>query len=121
LLKEASISEVEEAFRDWHFREWGDDYPKMPTPGQIMESINAVREARRTEGSCSKECRAKHGTGYGTKDIMWLVTRRMLEAKPGVRWSIGDWEELLKELDGKRPQGTPEWRKNSNGQQFLRI
>ena len=51
-----------------------------------------------------------NGTGYGTNDMLWMFKRMQQVYAAG---DTPDTEELLNELDRKRPDGAPEWRKNA--------
>jgi hypothetical protein len=115
---ELSESEIE----DWH-RDLG-VYP--------AEAINYAFETHRRHGNffplyhdildmcigwepepeykpgCSRECLARHGKGYNeidVKNLYHMVEREIAAGRPI------DEEALLAELDRKRPQGAPEWRR----------
>ena len=118
ILSRASISEIEDAFRAWHFKQWGDTYPRMPTPGEIVDSAMQAREQARLAARCA--CGFRHGKGYGSEDVAWLWKKRKEGTTADVRWSIAQWEEVFGELDAKRPDKAPAWRKTPDGQQFLR-
>lgn len=121
LLNLCSAGEIEEAFRQWHFRPWGDQWPRMPQPGEILELVGAAREKQRLETyGCSTEYKRTHDQGYGENDIRWLMKRRMKDAKPGEKWSLAQWEAALLELDSTRAGGAPKWRGAPGGQDFLR-
>lgn len=169
LLNLCSAGEIEEAFRKWHFKKWGDQWPRMPQPGEILEMVGYDRANVKNQDApwgcenCAEgwipfvgfyttksrttysdvkmvrpcECQANAGlrtanrtpdSGYGENDVKWIVARRAMaitfedaEKKIVKRWSIAEWEELFNELDEKRAGGAPEWRKETEGQQFLRA
>ena len=49
-----------------------------------------------------------HGKGYGTNDVKWLWKRMEQEKTAGRKINSA---ALLDELDSKRQDGPPEWRK----------
>lgn len=57
---------------------------------------------------CDATCRARHGKGYNENDMKWLF-RRM--EKIYATGDTPDPEALLTELDSRRPDGAPEWRR----------
>ena len=59
---------------------------------------------------CDSLCKLRHGRGYGGNDMMWMFKRMEQVYAKG---DTPDTEELLNELDRKRPDGATEWRKNA--------
>lgn len=57
---------------------------------------------------CDAECQRRHGKGYHTNDLNWLIKRYLTEKAKNPDVKISD---LMNELDSKRQGGAPEWRK----------
>lgn len=101
---------------EWALDAWGRNARVLPALSDLLQLLRAWHADNAAEEKC--ECSQLHGTGYGIEDIRWLLKRRGQYAE---RFSISQWEDLFRELDQKRPRGAPQWRKEPEGQQFLRI
>jgi hypothetical protein len=97
---------------DFAFEQWRMNGRFFPMPADIMQlcSAWAPEEKKYIEG-CNAECRARHGKGYGTADVQWLLRRyyAMKDQLPNRRMTAGEINNLLDELDKKRG-AAPEWR-----------
>lgn len=60
------------------------------------------------EGRCDAECRARHGRGYHTNDVQWVMVQYFQEVKAG---GVRTPEYFFKELDRQRQGGPPEWKR----------
>lgn len=106
---------------EWAFDSWGRNAKRLPVLSDITELLTTWAGGKVPEYGCESECHALHGKGYHTNDILWLMKKRMSKHTPGEKWSLADWEAAFNELDEKRAGGAPEWRKTTEGQQFLRA
>lgn len=116
-----STSEIEDWYRDLSpYSEAAIDFAfeKMrmglffPMNGQVIDlcmsyeppdAPNVVSTVR-----CDATCRARHGKGYNENDMKWLFRRMQQIYATG---DTPDSEALLTELDSRRPDGAPEWRR----------
>lgn len=104
MLNLCSEPEAVRALKKWQYE--GVYFPK---PQEILQLIANERDAQKIENEgCSTECQRRHGLGYGTNDVRWLLARRMEDQ--GKKWTEAQWEALIAELDAKRHQGPVSWR-----------
>lgn len=109
LLNYCSEREAVTALKQWHYQ--GAYFPK---PHEILQLVADAREKVRIEKTgCSTECQKRHGLGYDLNDVRWLLGRRMQDH--GRRWKKEQWDALFDELDAKRFDGAPIWRKDVTG------
>lgn len=83
----------------------------FPVPGQIIDLCRTWQPPQQFVHGCDAECRSRHGRGYGTEDVIWLLKRygEVRESLPNSRLTDGEINKLYDELDQKRGQA-PAWR-----------
>ena len=62
----------------------------------------------KSNSSCDAICRARHGKGYYDADMIWVFGKAMRIYRAG---DVPDYDALLTEVDERRPDGPPEWRR----------
>ncbi len=83
----------------------------FPMYGQIIDlciSYDPPELRVRTNARCDAVCLSRHGKGYNENDMKWLF-RRMEQIYAG--GNTPDSDALLTELDSKRKDGPPEFRR----------
>lgn len=97
------IAAIEYAF-DTHRR----NARRFPVYGNILDICVTWEKPQEYKPGCSAECLARHGKGYNEVDIKNLYRMAVREMKAD---RVVDYDALLTELDSKRPDGPPEWRR----------
>lgn len=93
---------------DWALDNWGRNSRTLPVIGELTPLLRTwVVDNVRAE-NCAPECQERHGRGYGTNDILWLIKKRMASSQP---WTEGMYDAALTDLDRRREGGAPEWRR----------
>lgn len=95
---------------EWAFEEHRRMAMFFPVPAQILQLCGAWEPSQRPNTSCSPECRARHGKGYGETDVIWLFHHYNVKRQElGRDLSNIEWNLLLDQLDDHRGR-VPEWR-----------
>lgn len=96
---------------EYAFDGWRRNGRFFPVYADILELCKAWEPNQSTKYQrCSEDCRARHGKGYNSNDIMKLWTlhdKKRAELKRALEPE--EWEEILIEVDKWRG-GPPAWR-----------
>lgn len=84
-------------------------FPLYPQIIDLCISYDPPDQQVRTNANCDAICRARHGKGYNSNDMMWLFHKMQQAYATG---DVPDTEALMTQLDAKRHGGAPEWRKS---------
>lgn len=103
-----TLEAIEFAF-DTHRRN-GNFFPIQADILPLCESMDPRRNVVANTSSCDAICKARHGKGYGWNDMIWLFKKAQSVHASG---DTPDYDALLDELDKKRPEGAPEFRREA--------
>jgi hypothetical protein len=101
-LDRFSTTAIDYAFDNW--RRNGMFFPVYKVIIEVCEAWQPAGEAWK----CSQECQREHGKGYHWNDMKWLFKRMQQEIAANRPINSA---ALLSELDGKRADGPPAWRR----------
>jgi hypothetical protein len=107
-LNSYSLEELRYAFDNWQRN--GQFFPK---PSDIVQLVDVFRKSitrRIGHPGCDELCKSRHGRGYGEGDVLWLWHRMEQHVAAGRSVNAS---ALLDELDSKREDGPPAWRKRA--------
>ena len=90
----------------------------FPLAGQILDLCISYDPPQYKEfkRQCDAICRARHGKGYGTRDMIAVLIKLdspMLGGKRKTPATEEEIEKILAQIDRKRHGGAPEWRRQS--------
>ena len=84
----------------------------FPMNGPVIDLCLSYEPAESTHvksnSSCDAICKARHGKGYYETDMVWVFAKAVRIYRAG---DVPDYEALLTEVDERRPDGPPEWRR----------
>jgi hypothetical protein len=104
------LSQFPIAAIEWAFENWRRSGRFFPVPGDILDQCIAWAPSTGTT-LCDAECKKRHGKGYGSNDIVWLLAKynQKRAQLPNRPLTDGEVEALMDDLDKHRGHA-PLWR-----------
>jgi hypothetical protein len=95
---------------EFAFDNWRRNGNFFPVPSDILSLCDAWMPKEQVARGCSKECKSRHGKGYGENDVLFMM-REYMKQRAVVNRALDEheWEAILVKLDKVRG-GAPEFR-----------
>jgi hypothetical protein len=95
---------------EFAFDNWRRNGNFFPVPSDILSLCDAWMPKEQGARGCSKECKSRHGKGYGENDVLFMM-REYMKQRAVVNRALDEqeWGAILVKLDKVRG-GAPEFR-----------